>query len=148
MRNRADLSFFPNSAWVSEMSAMSTFTLLQADREHFTQLLFEQFNVAGLYLGEQGVLSLYSVGKTTGTVIDLGHGKTGDDRFSHCGWHLFQISWVQVLLLRAAAAVLHVGYVSSRAASAMLICSCPVPPPPMPFHLQPGSVVRGGCTAA
>ncbi len=51
---------------------------LQADREQFTQLLFEQFNVAGLYIGEQGVLSLYSVGKTTGTVIDLGHGKTGD----------------------------------------------------------------------
>ena len=49
----------------------------QADREHFTQLLFEQFNLAGLYLGEQGVLSLYSAGKITGTVIDLGHGKTG-----------------------------------------------------------------------
>ena len=49
----------------------------QADREHFTQLLFEQFNIAGLYLGEQGVLSLYSAGKITGTVIDLGHGKTG-----------------------------------------------------------------------
>ena len=49
----------------------------QADREHFTQLLFEQFNIAGLYLGEQGILSLYSAGKITGTVIDLGHGKTG-----------------------------------------------------------------------
>lgn len=49
----------------------------QADREHFTQLLFEHFNIAGLYLGEQGVLSLYSAGKITGTVIDLGHGKTG-----------------------------------------------------------------------
>ncbi len=50
---------------------------MQADRERLTQLLFEQFNLAGLYLGEQGVLSLYSVGKTTGTVVDLGHGKTG-----------------------------------------------------------------------
>lgn len=50
---------------------------MQADRERLTQLLFEQFNLGGLYLGEQGVLSLYSTGKTTGTVIDLGHGKTG-----------------------------------------------------------------------
>ena len=72
------------SAWVSEMSVMSSDALLQADRERFTQLLFEQFNVAGLYLGEQGVLSLYSVGKTTGTVIDLGHGKTGDVHLSLC----------------------------------------------------------------
>ena len=52
--------------------------MMQADRERLTQLLFEQFNLAGLYLGEQGVLSLYSAGKTTGTVIDLGHGKTGE----------------------------------------------------------------------
>lgn len=51
--------------------------MMQADRERLTQLLFEQFNLAGLYLGEQGVLSLYSAGKTTGTVVDLGHGKTG-----------------------------------------------------------------------
>ena len=55
----------------------------QADRERFTQLLFEQFNIAGLYLGEQGVLSLYSAGKITGTVIDLGHGKTGMSSFGY-----------------------------------------------------------------
>lgn len=40
-------------------------------------LFFEQFNVAGLFMCEQSILSLYSVGKTTGTVVDLGHGKTG-----------------------------------------------------------------------
>lgn len=50
---------------------------VQADRERLTMLLFEQFNIAGLFMCEQSILSLYSVGKTTGTVVDLGHGKTG-----------------------------------------------------------------------
>ena len=51
----------------------------QADREQLTQLLFEQFNLNGLFLADQPVLNLYSIGKTTGLVIDLGHGKTGED---------------------------------------------------------------------
>ncbi|KAK9908828.1 hypothetical protein WJX75_003441 [Coccomyxa subellipsoidea] len=48
----------------------------RADRERLTMLLFEQFNIAGLFMCEQSILSLYSVGKTTGIVVDLGHGKT------------------------------------------------------------------------
>ena len=51
--------------------------MLQADRERLTQLAFEKFDVAGLFLAEQSILSLYSVGKTTGLVVDFGHGKTG-----------------------------------------------------------------------
>jgi actin-related protein len=51
--------------------------VVQVDRERLTQLAFEQFSVAGLFLAEQSVLSLYSVGKTTGLVVDFGHGKTG-----------------------------------------------------------------------
>ena len=55
---------------------------MQADRERLTMLLFEQFNIAGLFMCEQSIMSLYSVGKTSGTVVDLGHGKTGEL------WHL------------------------------------------------------------
>lgn len=49
----------------------------QADQERLTQLFFEQFNVNALFLCDQAVLSLYALGKTSGTVIDLGHGKVG-----------------------------------------------------------------------
>ncbi|CAL8461863.1 g1394 [Coccomyxa elongata] len=48
----------------------------RVDRERLAMLFFEQFNVGGLFMCEQSILSLYSVGKTTGTVVDLGHGKT------------------------------------------------------------------------
>ena len=47
------------------------------DRELMTQLMFEQFNVTGLFMSDQAVLSLYALGKLTGCVIDLGHGTTG-----------------------------------------------------------------------
>ncbi len=49
----------------------------QADQERLTQLFFEQFNVNALFLCDQAVTSLYALGKTSGTVIDLGHGKIG-----------------------------------------------------------------------
>lgn len=42
-----------------------------------TQLMFEEFNVPGLFISDQAVLSLYALGKLTGCVVDLGHGKTG-----------------------------------------------------------------------
>ena len=46
-------------------------------RETATQLMFETFNVAGLFIADEPVLSLYAHGKLTGCVIDFGHGKTG-----------------------------------------------------------------------
>ncbi len=49
----------------------------QADRERLAQMLFERFNLNGLFLADQAVLNLYAVGKTTGLVVDLGHGKAG-----------------------------------------------------------------------
>ena len=52
----------------------------QAAREQLTQLLFEQFNVAGLFCAEAPVLSLYAAGKLTGTVVDVGAGKIGASR--------------------------------------------------------------------
>lgn len=50
---------------------------MQVDRERLTQLFFEQCNVSALFLCDQAVLSLYALGKTSGTVVDLGHGKVG-----------------------------------------------------------------------
>jgi Actin len=46
-------------------------------REQLVQLMFETFNVSGLYASEQAVLSLYAVGRISGCTIDIGHGKIG-----------------------------------------------------------------------
>jgi len=46
------------------------------NREKMTQIMFETFNVEGLYVAIQAVLSLYSAGRTTGCVIDSGDGVT------------------------------------------------------------------------
>lgn len=36
----------------------------------------EEFKVPKLYLANQAVMSLFASGRTTGTVLDSGHGKT------------------------------------------------------------------------
>jgi len=46
------------------------------NREKTTQIMFEDFNVLGLYIGCQPVLSLYASGRTTGVSIDSGDGVT------------------------------------------------------------------------
>ena len=51
--------------------------LFQVAREKVVQIMFETFNVTGLYAVEQAVLSLYSVGRISGCAVDVGHGKTG-----------------------------------------------------------------------
>eukprot|EP00941_MAST-03F_sp_MAST-3F-sp1_P002521 g2521.t1 len=43
-------------------------------REKMVELLFETFNVPAMYVGMQAVLSLYAAGRTTGCVLDYGHG--------------------------------------------------------------------------
>nr|CDS26198.1 actin [Hymenolepis microstoma] len=43
------------------------------DRERIIQQAFESFNSPVVYLANQAVLSLYSIGKTTGLVLDVGH---------------------------------------------------------------------------
>lgn len=45
------------------------------DRELIAQLLFETFNVRGMYTQDQAVLSLFTLGRTSGTVVDIGHDK-------------------------------------------------------------------------
>ena len=46
------------------------------NREKMTQIMFETYNVPGLYIVKQAVLPLLSAGKFTGIVIDLGGGVT------------------------------------------------------------------------
>ncbi|XP_060239225.1 uncharacterized protein LOC132653801 [Meriones unguiculatus] len=41
-----------------------------------TQILFETFNIPALFLANQGVLSLYATGRTSGTAIESGEGMT------------------------------------------------------------------------
>lgn len=41
------------------------------NREKLAQIMFETFNVSGLYIQDQAVLSLYAYGKTDGIVVDL-----------------------------------------------------------------------------
>jgi actin len=46
------------------------------NRERMAQIMFETFNVPGMYVAIQAVLSLYSAGRTTGIVVDAGDGVT------------------------------------------------------------------------
>ena len=45
-------------------------------REELVDLMFSEFKVPKLYLGNQAVLSLFATGRTTGTVVDSGYGIT------------------------------------------------------------------------
>ncbi|XP_062948964.1 uncharacterized protein LOC134374848 [Cynocephalus volans] len=47
-----------------------------SSKEKATQILFETFNVPALYLANQGVLSLYASGQTSGMTIESGDGMT------------------------------------------------------------------------
>jgi len=62
----------------SEHNAMLTEAPLnpKENREKMCQIMFETFNVPGLYIAIQAVLSLYSAGKFTGIVCDSGDGVT------------------------------------------------------------------------
>jgi len=51
----------------------------KANKEKMSQIMFETFNVQGLYVAIQAVLSLYSAGKFSGIVVDSGDGVT-----QHC----------------------------------------------------------------
>lgn len=46
------------------------------NREKLVQILFETFNVPGVYLATPPALSIYAAGKFTGVVVDCGHSVT------------------------------------------------------------------------
>ena len=48
------------------------------DRERLAQLMFEVFNVSGYFATDSAVASLYSVGKLSGMVVDVGYEKIGE----------------------------------------------------------------------
>eukprot|EP00035_Acanthoeca_spectabilis_P018409 m.391049 g.391049 ORF g.391049 m.391049 type:complete len:416 (-) comp16758_c2_seq2:2374-3621(-) len=45
----------------------------KANREKMTQIMFETFNVPGLYIHSQPVLALMAADRTTGVVVECGH---------------------------------------------------------------------------
>lgn len=49
------------------------------EHERITQIFFENFNVPGLYLAEEPLMTIYGCGVVTGLVIDIGHNSTGMD---------------------------------------------------------------------
>lgn len=46
----------------------------RSDREWITQQAFEVYSAPAIYFANQATLSLYAIGKTTGLVVDIGHG--------------------------------------------------------------------------
>ena len=48
----------------------------KSNREKMTQILFETFDAPAFYVSSQAVLSLHASGRTTGIVLDSGHGVT------------------------------------------------------------------------
>ncbi|KAF7239294.1 Actin-related protein T2 [Varanus komodoensis] len=46
------------------------------NREKITEVMFECFNIPGMYLSVQATLALYALGRTTGLVMDSGEGVT------------------------------------------------------------------------
>lgn len=72
--------FYRQMGWVvgDEGPALVTEPLFtsKADRERLTQMMFESFNVSGLYIAEQPVMALYGVGKVTGVAVDVGYATT------------------------------------------------------------------------
>ena len=72
--------FYRQCAWVKgdEGACLITEPVFtsKADRERLTQMMFESFNVSGLYVAEQPVAALYAVGKVTGVSVDVGYSVT------------------------------------------------------------------------
>ena len=58
----------------------------KADRERLTQMMFESFNVSGLYVAEQPVAALYAVGKVTGVSVDVGYSVTNVAPVVEAAW--------------------------------------------------------------
>lgn len=48
----------------------------KANREKMLEIMFDSFQTPGMYVAIQAVLSLYSSGRTTGIVLDIGDGVT------------------------------------------------------------------------
>ncbi|XP_067106099.1 actin-like protein 7A [Osmerus mordax] len=47
-----------------------------SNRERFAEFMFETLSTPAMHIAQQSVLSVYSYGKTTGLVVDCGHGSS------------------------------------------------------------------------
>ncbi|KAF9188446.1 hypothetical protein BGZ50_001345 [Haplosporangium sp. Z 11] len=63
-RNASPVLMVVPTAWTKE------------EHEQITQIFFENFNVPGLYLAEEPLMTLYGCAAVTGLVIDIGHNST------------------------------------------------------------------------
>ncbi len=61
-----------------EMSLLITEALntVAANRYKTAEIMFEHFNVPALQFAPSGLLGFYAEGRTTGVVLDCGHGLT------------------------------------------------------------------------
>ncbi|MBN3283854.1 ACL7B protein, partial [Polyodon spathula] len=57
------------------------------NREKFAEIMFENFSIPAMYIAYQSILSLYSYGRTTGIVVESGHGVSYAVPI-HDGYHL------------------------------------------------------------
>ena len=48
-------------------------TITEADRNKMAEIMFEKFEIPAYFVCSQSVLSLYSAGRTSGIVVDVGH---------------------------------------------------------------------------
>jgi actin-related protein len=51
----------------------------KANREKMAQIMFEKFNIPGMYVAIQAQLSLYSLSRTTGLLLESGDGVTNTE---------------------------------------------------------------------
>ncbi|KAF9936174.1 hypothetical protein BGZ67_002611 [Mortierella alpina] len=63
-RNASPVLMVVPTAWTKE------------EHERITQIFFENFNVPGLYLAEEPLMTIYGCATLTGLVIDIGHNST------------------------------------------------------------------------
>jgi actin-related protein len=49
------------------------------EHERITQIFFENFNVPGVYIAPQPLLSAFGCGSVTGLVVDIGSQMTGNE---------------------------------------------------------------------
>ena len=49
---------------------------IKENKEKIAQIMFESFNIPGLYIADSTLLSLYAAGKFTGMIVDMGDGIT------------------------------------------------------------------------
>eukprot|EP00754_Rhynchopus_humris_P047451 Rhum_TRINITY_DN7044_c1_g1::Rhum_TRINITY_DN7044_c1_g1_i1::g.21602::m.21602/K05692/ACTB_G1; actin beta/gamma 1 len=64
----------PNQPLLLSESVSTDLTPAKENRERMTEMLFEGLGIPSLYIAQSPVLSLYSSGRTTGTVMELGFG--------------------------------------------------------------------------